>query len=103
MAEQKETFAKFLLVVGGILGIIAGAMGMVSLNLMAILYGLIVILLGLAAIFSAVRPGRPIPLNIVVAIPIGAVIIWLTWFSWWGLASGILCILAGIALLIDRD
>lgn len=103
MAQQKENFAKFLLLVGGVIGIIAGAMSMTSFDLMVILYGLIVILLSLAAIISAIRPGRPIPLNIVVAIPIGAVIIWLTWFDWWGLISGILCILAGIALLVDRD
>lgn len=99
--ENKEYFAKLLIFIGGIMAIVAGALTMATLNLMAILIGLLVLLLGLAAVMSAIKPGKPIPCNIVVEIPIGAVIIFLTWLGWLGFIAGLLIVIGGIFLAID--
>ena len=99
--DDKETFAKLLIAIGGILGIVAGALQMSAFNLNAILWGLITLLLGLAALMSAVKPGQPIPCNIVVELIIGIILIVLHFGISLGLLAGILIIIGGIFLAID--
>ncbi|MHA1148068.1 MAG: hypothetical protein ACTSR8_07455 [Promethearchaeota archaeon] len=99
--QDKETFAKLLIAIGGIIGIVAGALGMGSFNLNAILWGLVTLLLGLAALMSAVKPGQPIPCNIVVELIIGIILIVLHLSLSLGLLAGILIIIGGIFLAID--
>jgi len=94
--DDPETLAKILVAIGGILGIYIGISQLIGLNF----WGIVVLLLGLAAVLSAVKPGQPIPLNIVIALPIGILIVILTWFSW-EIVAGILIAIGGVLLAID--
>ena len=105
--QDKETFAKLLVAIGGLLGIyvgitimIGGASSLLGGSGMSLLYGLLMLVVSLAALMSAVKPGQPIPLNIVVAIVLGILMIILGGL-WLGLIAGILVIIGGIFLAID--
>ncbi|MGV9173444.1 MAG: hypothetical protein ACOC44_10805 [Promethearchaeia archaeon] len=94
--DDPEYFAKILVIIGGAIGTYAGIDMLISLDW----WGIGVLLLGLAALASAVKPGRPIPLNIVITVPIGIIMVVLTWLVW-TIAGGILVIIGGILLAID--
>ena len=94
--DDPEYLAKIFVIIGGAIGLYAGIDKLISLDW----WGILMLLLGLAALASGVKPGRPIPLNIVITVPIGIIMVILTWLGW-TIAGGILVTIGGILLAID--
>ena len=100
--DDKETLAKILVFIGALVGIYAAVMQMVGFNMNTILFAILILVLSIAALFSAIKPGEPIPLNIVVELIIGILILVLGGLSLGThLIAAILIILGGILLAID--
>ncbi len=97
--ENKERGAHLLILIGGILAIVAGAMAMANLQLMSILWGLVVLLLGLIALASVIKVKKLC--NAIIIIPIGIIVIILTWFGWLGFIAGLIIVIGGVLLIVD--
>ncbi|MHA1338249.1 MAG: hypothetical protein ACTSPW_21340, partial [Promethearchaeota archaeon] len=81
----------------GITGLIGGASAVLAGGGMGIIYGIIVILISIAILLSVLRPGDPIPMNLVVELIFGILLI-IFGGLWLGLIAGILVIIGGILI-----
>ncbi|MGQ4874461.1 MAG: hypothetical protein ACP6IY_10365 [Promethearchaeia archaeon] len=102
--KDNEGLAKLLIIIGGLIGLFIGITGLIggaSAVLvgggMGIIYGIIVILISIAILLSVLRPGDPIPMNLVVELIFGILLI-IFGGLWLGLIAGILVIIGGILI-----
>ena len=105
MGKEKnhEYFAHLLILIGGLITIVAGALAMYysfsPLNGMGIVSGLIVLILGLIALMTVIKVKKLC--NAILIIPIGIIIIILTWFGILGFLAGLIIVIGGIFLIVD--
>lgn len=102
--KDNEGLAKLLIIIGGLIGLFIGITGLIggapavlAGGGMGIIYGIIVILISIAILLSVLRPGDPIPMNLVVELIFGILLI-IFGGLWLGLIAGILVIIGGILI-----
>ncbi len=99
--SDRDSFMKFLAIIGGILVIIVAIVYFTAFpNLVAVAYGLIFFVVGLIVLMSCFKPNNPVPFNEAFILIMGIITLVLGFvLGGWG-GIGIVAIIAGIIIIV---